>query len=63
MSRVAASRAAGYKHASDLNNIERRPGREAVRFADPPRACVTRTGTHAIRPEEHRLARLWSTAT
>jgi dCTP deaminase len=29
----SASHAAGYKHASDLNNIERRAGREAVRFA------------------------------
>ena len=29
----SASRAAGYKHASDLNNIERRAGRDAVRFA------------------------------
>ena len=33
LDQLTASRAAGYKHATDLNNIERRTGRVAVRFA------------------------------
>jgi dCTP deaminase len=33
LDQLGASRAAGYKHATDLNNIERRRGRDAVRFA------------------------------
>jgi dCTP deaminase len=33
LDQLSASRAAGYKHATDLNNIERRRGRDAVRFA------------------------------
>ena len=33
LDQATAGRAAGYKHASDLNNIERRCGRDAVRFA------------------------------
>jgi dCTP deaminase len=33
LDQATASHAAGYKHASDLNNLERRSGREAVRFA------------------------------
>jgi dCTP deaminase len=33
LDQTTASRRAGYKHASDLNNLERRSGRDAVRFA------------------------------
>ncbi|MFI5053404.1 MAG: dCTP deaminase domain-containing protein [Acidimicrobiia bacterium] len=32
MDQLSARRTAGYKHASDLNNIERRSGRDAVRI-------------------------------
>jgi deoxycytidine triphosphate deaminase/intein/homing endonuclease len=33
LTQVVAARRAGYRHASDLNNIERRSGRDAVRFS------------------------------
>jgi deoxycytidine triphosphate deaminase/intein/homing endonuclease len=33
LDQATASRRAGYKHASDLDNLERRSGRDAVRFA------------------------------
>jgi dCTP deaminase len=47
LTQVAASRLAGYRHASDLNNIEQRTGREAVRLATLRRL----RSAYARRPE------------
>ena len=52
-----ASRAAGYRNASDLNNIERRSGRDAIRFATIRR--LLGTYERAADTEDYaRLARL-----
>ena len=45
LSQRAAAAAAGYRHASDLNNIERRCGRDALRFSTLRRLH----GTYACR--------------
>ena len=41
LSQVEAARAAGYSHASDLNNIETRRGRDALRFSSIRRLAKT----------------------
>jgi len=53
---LAASRAAGYRHPTDLNNIERRSGRDAVRFATLRRLRDAYVG--APPEERQRLDRL-----
>ncbi len=53
MSQVAASRAAGYKYATDLNNIERRRGRDAC--VSRPCAVSRHVPRRASGTEEQRL--------
>ena len=58
MDQQTASRAAGYKHASDLNNIERRSGRDAVRIPTLRRLRDAYAPAAAGSEELHLLDRL-----
>jgi dCTP deaminase len=58
LDQVTASRAIGYTHASDLNNIERRSGRDAVRLVTLRRLRDAYTRGAAGSDELGRLDRL-----
>jgi dCTP deaminase len=55
MTQVAAAQSAGYSHASDLNNIERRRGRDAVRTSTIRRLATTYAEAGAITGRLDRL--------
>jgi deoxycytidine triphosphate deaminase len=58
LSQAAASRLAGYRQATDLGNIERRSGRDAVRLATLRRLRIAYSRRPACPPSLPRLERL-----
>lgn len=58
LTQLEASRRCGYRHASDLNNLERRRGRDAVRLATLRRIRSTYAESGLSGLEDERLGRL-----